>query len=83
MPFLPQIILMFTAIIPGKEEPQYGAQMNSILQPLVEELQILDEGIEVCGLKVQMRAVTWACDLPAIRQTLGLLSHCANKGEYA
>ena len=71
------------AIIPGKEEPQVGDQMNSVLRPLVDELKVLDEGITLCGLRIRVRAVLWSCDLPATRKAIGLLSHCANKGKSA
>ena len=56
--------------------------MNAILWPLVRELKTLEGGMIICGLKVRVRAILFACDLPAIRKTLGLLSHNANKGRF-
>ena len=55
--------------------------MNAALQPLVEELKVLDQSVEIGGLKVRVRAVLWSCDLPVMRKALGMLSHNANKGK--
>jgi len=54
--------------------------MNHILRPLVDELKLLERGIVIDGLRVRAKVFNWACDLPALRKTLGWLSHNANKG---
>ena len=69
---------IFIAIIPGPHDPHYGHEMHAALQPLVEELKVLDQSAEIGGLKVRVRAVLCSCDLPAM---LGMLSHNANKGK--
>ena len=68
------------AIIPGPHEPHAGHEMNNVLQPLVEDLEVLNKGMTICGLNIRVRGICWACDLPAMRKVLGMLSHNANKG---
>lgn len=72
-------ISFFLAIIPGPEEP-HKEQMNHILRPLIDELQLLLQGVEILDKRVRVKIVLWACDLPALRKTLGFLSCNANKG---
>lgn len=71
-------MITFVAIIPGPNEP-HTTQMNHVLRPLVDELKILQQGVKIAGLKVRVKVMNWACDLPALRKTLGWLSHNANK----
>jgi hypothetical protein len=70
--------LTILANIPGPSEPK-TSQMNHILRPLVDELKLLERGIVIDGLRVRAKVFNWACDLPALRKTLGWLSHNANK----
>lgn len=72
-------LLLFLAIIPGPKEPSTD-QMNFVLRPLIDELLVLQDGLEICGQKVRVKALCWACDLPAIRKTMGFLSFSANMG---
>lgn len=73
------LLFFYTAIIPGPKEPSTD-KMNSVLRPLIDELIVLQDGLEINGLKVRVKALCWACDLPAIRKTMGFLSCSANMG---
>lgn len=75
--------VILVGIIPGPHEPKH---LNPYLQPLVEELLELWNGIKfpVCmsaGVKNEyVRAVILcvSCDLPAASKTCGFLGHAAN-----
>ncbi|MBW0492114.1 hypothetical protein O181_031829 [Austropuccinia psidii MF-1] len=73
------------AIIPGPKEPSLD-QMNSILEPLLIELQMLWNGILFSNTHdfPQVRLIRVAllpliADLPALRKVAGLVSHSANR----
>ena len=77
----PQNIIL-CGIIPGPTEPVLT--MNSFLEPLVDDLQLLWKGIQmnINGLDVYVRGalVGIACDSPATRKIAGFLAHSATKG---
>ena len=76
--FLPHNV-MVVGIIPGPEEP--SLTINSFLQPLIDELKQLWNGIiiESNGIKQFVRATLLcvACDIPADRKVSGFLGHRA------
>ena len=70
-------------IIPGPHEPV--KDINSFLQPLVNELLTLWDGIEFkldtnVLNKVRCALLCVACDMPGGRKTCGFLAHSANLG---
>ncbi|MBW0544648.1 hypothetical protein O181_084363 [Austropuccinia psidii MF-1] len=72
------------AIIPGPKEPSLD-QMNSILEPLVIELQMLWNGIWFSnthdfpqGRLIRVALLPLIADLPALRKVAGFASHSAN-----
>ena len=76
--------VMLIGIIPGPREPSQN--INSFLSPLVNELTMFLEGIEmnVAGFsnkkKVRCALLSVACDLPAGRKACGFLSYTAHLG---
>ena len=77
---------ILVGIIPGPSEPQY--ELNSYLEPLVEELNKLWTGInftvntnkENVTVTVKAALLCVACDLPAGRKVCGFLGHNATVG---
>ena len=71
-------------LIPSPKEP--SGNINSFLEPLIDELQQLWKGIEITlsNTKVKLRAalICVACDSPAMRKTAGFVAHNAIKGCY-
>ena len=73
-------------IIPGPSEPQHD--INSYLQPLVDELHSFWEGVRlhvntssgVIEKRVKCALLCVACDLPAGRKACGFLSYSARLG---
>ena len=69
--------------IPGPEEPQ--GDINSFLEPLVDDLLLLWNGVTMNtldGLPAIVRAALLcaACDIPASRKTCGFVGHNAHRG---
>ncbi|MBW0581897.1 hypothetical protein O181_121612 [Austropuccinia psidii MF-1] len=76
------------AIIPGPKEPSLD-QMNSILEPLVIELQMLWNGIWLSnthnfpqGRLIRVALLPLIADLPALCKVAGFASHSANQFCY-
>ena len=78
--------IILVGIIPGPSEPSHD--LNSYLEPLVEELHELWTGVKtnvnsdqgyVC-LNVRAALLCVACDLPAGRKVCGFLGHSASLG---
>ena len=71
-------------LIPGPKEPSLN--VNSFLEPLIEDLLLLWRGKEVDlpSGTICMRAalICISCDSPAMRKVGGFLSHNARKGCY-
>ncbi len=78
--------IILIGIIPGPNEPKHD--MNTFLQPLVQELKLFWEGQTMklaIKNKIQEKIIRCAplcvaCDLPATRKTCGFLSHSAALG---
>ena len=75
--------VILVGLIPGPHEPQHD--INSFLEPLVNELLDFWKGIEMdihsLGIKkVRCALVCVACDLPAGRKTCGFLNFNARFG---
>ena len=76
--------IILVGIIPGPHEP--SRDINSFLTPLVNELLLFLEGVElnVAGSntkkKVRCALLSVACDLPAGRKACGFLSYTAHLG---
>ena len=74
--------VILCCIIPGPHEPELT--INSYLEPLVDELMKLWNGIEMnCEAKcmlVKAALICVSCDTPAARKTGGFLGHAATKG---
>ena len=75
--------VILVGLIPGPQEPQHD--LNSYLEPLVDELQQLWSGRELdvhaLGTKrIRCALICIACDLPAGRKVCGFLSHNAHLG---
>ena len=68
-----------TAIVPGPREPKTD-EMNYVLRPLIDELLVLIDGVTIMGLRVRVKILMWASDLPACRKCLGFLACTADKG---
>lgn len=70
---------MLIGLIPGPTEPKEN--INSFLQPLVNDLIELWNGIQI-GSDTTIRAalIAVSCDIPAARKVCQFLSHKANKG---
>ncbi len=70
--------VIVVGVIPGPKEPK--KTMNSFLQPLVDELLQLWEGVVMKGangINVLVRGalICVACDIPAARKVCGFLGH--------
>ena len=83
--FLKENMILF-GLIPGPNEPPLN--INSYLEPLVEELKVLwSEGMVINmpdnpGQQVHLKAglLCVACDIPAARKMCGFLGHMAKLG---
>ena len=83
--FLKENMILF-GLIPGPNEPPLN--INSYLEPLVEELKVLwSEGMVINmpdnpGQQVHLKAglLCVACDIPAARKICGFLGHMAKLG---
>jgi hypothetical protein len=83
--YLPENIFL-VGIAPGPKEPSLE-QVNSILKPLVEELQNMwDPGLFLSrttrhpqGRLVRAALLPFFADLPALRRALGFASHSATR----
>ena len=71
-------------IIPGPQEPKHD--INSLLEPLVQELLLFRDGLPMSvNLRTQEVVIRClllcvACDLPAVRKLCGFLSYSARIG---
>lgn len=75
--------VILLGIIPGPHEPKLN--INSFLQPFVNELKQLWKGVAMStrdGYSVYVRAalLCCACDIPAARKVCGFMGHGALKG---
>lgn len=75
--------VLLVGVIPGPKEPQHN--INSFLQPLVNDLLSLWKGVRMQtneGVEVLVRAALLcvACDIPAARKTCGFVGHSAYHG---
>ena len=78
--------MILVGLIPGPNEPPLN--INSYLEPLVEELKVLwSEGMVINmpdnpGQQVHLKAglLCVACDIPAARKVCGFLGHMAKLG---
>ena len=80
--FLQENVIL-VGVIPGPKEPQL--HINSFLNPLVDELHTLWQGIPMelnNGMHVLVRAALLCvgCDIPAARKVCGFVGHRALKG---
>ena len=77
--------LIVVGIIPGPKEPKH--HINSFLQPLVDDLIDLWDGVildtNIYGTQEMFRAALLALssDIPATRKCGGFIGHTAKKGE--
>ncbi len=55
----------------------YEFGFEGILDALVNELEVLNEGFEVNGIKFKVKLIMTCCDLPAARKMLGFASYNA------
>ena len=75
--------VMLVGVIPGPHEPKLN--INSFLEPLVEELLELWDGVimeTAQNVEVLVRAalICVACDIPAARKVCGFVGHGAYRG---
>lgn len=76
--------VLLAGVIPGPHEPK--RDINSFLEPLVEELKLLWSGqhMNIGSLHeqqlVRCALICVACDLPAGKKVAGFLGHTANLG---
>ena len=74
--------ILIVGIIPGPSEPSMN--INSYLEPLIDELLLLWDGITVTinGKKEKIRAALSciACDVPAARKVGGFIGHKGKRG---
>lgn len=75
--------VVLIGVIPGPSEPHL--HINSMLKPLVDELQQLWTGVcmktaEGCSVLVRAALLCIGCDIPAARKVCGFLGHRATKG---
>lgn len=75
--------IILVGIIPGPKEP--SLHINSFLQPLVNELKLLWEGVCVnipnkVTIIIRAALICVACDIPAARKVCGFLGHRATLG---
>ena len=69
-----------TVLIPGPNEPD-PIEMQRFLQPLKDEIRLLENGITINTLRIRAKLAIVSCDLPATRKVLGFLSCNANQGK--
>lgn len=71
--------IILCGVIPGPKEPE--KTVNSFLEPLVHELQLLWKGVQITtnhGAVLVRAALTCvACDIPAARKVCGFVGHNA------
>lgn len=72
--------IILIGVIPGPKEPE--KKINSFLEPLVRELQLLWKGVTMKSIGdtiVHVRAALTcvACDIPAARKVCGFVGHSA------
>ena len=77
--FKTMVSFVYAAIIPGPKEPRTD-EMNHILRPMIDELQILKDGVVIDGMVIRLKIMCWSCDLPAARKSLGWLACTATMG---
>ena len=70
--------VILASVIPGPHEP--SLTINSYLNPIVDDLNKLWEGVEIGEKVVHGALIAVGCDLPAARKISGFLSYTANKG---
>lgn len=75
--------IILVGVIPGPREPQL--HMNTLLQPLVDELKELWTGIPMCtslnvSTVVRAALLCVGCDIPAARKVCGFVGHRAKMG---
>ena len=79
--YLPRNVIV-VGVIPGPKEPK--KTINTILQPLVEDLLALWDGIYILipslSVPVRIRSILLciSCDIPACRKVCGFLGHNAH-----
>ena len=75
---------ILVGLIPGPHEPRHD--LNSFLEPLVDDLLKLWSGVELnvaavkCRKQIRCALLCVACDLPAGRKVCGFLGHSAHLG---
>lgn len=77
--------VMLIGVMPGPKEPSLN--INSYLQPLIEDLRELDAGklyndYSFSGNKYRFRLLGCSSDLPATRKLGGFLSYHAKNGRF-
>lgn len=77
--------VMLIGVMPGPKEPSLN--INSYLQPLIEDLRELDAGklyndYSFSGNKYRFRLLGCSSDLPATRKLGGFLSYHARNGRF-
>ena len=66
--------------------PKEPSTLEYFLEPVVQELQILWQGVKIrtanheSGVYVRAALISVACDIPAARKTCGFLGHSAKQG---
>ena len=75
--------ILLVGLTPGPHEPAHD--LNSFLEPLVEDLLHFRDGIELriptsSAIKKIRALLCVACDLPAGRKVCGFLAHSARLG---
>ena len=75
--------IILCGVIPGPNEPR--SHMNSYLEPLVDELRCLSNGVLIktpngVELKIFAYLMCLSCDIPAARKCGGFVGHNAIKG---
>ena len=76
--------IIICGLIPGPREPSHN--INSFLEPLVEDLLTLWRGKEIKlpskTISIQAALICVSCDSPAMRKVCGFVAHNAVKGCY-
>ena len=75
--------VLLIGLIPGPKEPDHD--INTLLDPFVEELNSFWEGVEIlcnygCRRPFKAALLCVACDMPAGRKVCGFLGHTAHYG---
>lgn len=73
--------VILIGLIPGPSEPKHD--LNSFLEPLVDELLKFWVGVELAGTnvkRIRCALLCVACDIPAGRKVCGFLAHNARLG---